>query len=84
MKEAAIVRRTDRLGRIVLPMELRKMMGIRENSSLEFFVEDDTIILKRYEQACAFCGSTGHLREYRGLKVCRACARELASSTLQP
>ncbi|MBC7338947.1 MAG: AbrB/MazE/SpoVT family DNA-binding domain-containing protein [Firmicutes bacterium] len=84
MKEPGIVRRTDRLGRIVLPTELRKMMGIHENSSLEFFVEDDKIILKRYEQVCVFCGSTSHLRDYRGLKVCRACAGELASSAPQP
>jgi AbrB family transcriptional regulator, transcriptional pleiotropic regulator of transition state genes len=49
MKATGIVRKTDQLGRIVIPMELRKKLGIGENDPLEIFVDEDMIILKKYQ-----------------------------------
>ncbi|WP_079509105.1 AbrB/MazE/SpoVT family DNA-binding domain-containing protein [Mesobacillus jeotgali] len=49
MKATGIVRKTDQLGRVVIPMELRKKLSIGENDPLEIFVDDDMIILKKYQ-----------------------------------
>jgi AbrB family transcriptional regulator, transcriptional pleiotropic regulator of transition state genes len=59
MKATGIVRKTDQLGRIVIPMELRKKMGIQENDPLEIFVDEDTIILQKYqpEKTCMVTGN---------------------------
>lgn len=59
MKATGIVRKTDQLGRIVIPMELRKKLGISENDPLEIFVDDDMIILKKYqhELTCMITGT---------------------------
>ena len=54
MKSTGIVRKVDELGRIVLPIELRRTLEIAERDSLEIYVEGSTIILKKYEPACIF------------------------------
>ena len=58
MKSTGIVRKVDELGRIVLPVECRRVMEIEDKDALEVFVEDNTIILKKYEPACIFCGES--------------------------
>ena len=57
MKSTGIVRKIDELGRLVLPIELRRTLEISDGDSLEIFVEDNTIILKKYQPACIFCGN---------------------------
>ncbi|WP_210366600.1 AbrB/MazE/SpoVT family DNA-binding domain-containing protein [Bacillus sp. REN3] len=59
MKATGIIRKTDQLGRIVIPMELRKKLGIGENDPLEIFVEEDKIILQKYQpdQTCIITGT---------------------------
>ena len=57
MKSTGIVRKVDELGRIVLPMELRRSLGIAEKDALEIYVDAEKIILKKYEPACVFCGN---------------------------
>lgn len=77
MKATGIVRKVDNLGRIVLPIELRRTMGIEVKDALEIYVDGAQIILKKYEPACIFCGeATDH--EYKGKLVCSRCAREAA------
>lgn len=77
MKSTGIIRRVDELGRIVLPIELRRNLDIEERDPIEIFLEGDRIILQKYEPACLFCGSSNDLTQYRGKNVCRACARNL-------
>lgn len=62
MKATGIVRKTDQLGRIVIPMELRKSMGIQENDPLEIFVDEDKIILQKY-QPDRTCLVTGRISQ---------------------
>lgn len=77
MKSTGIVRKVDELGRIVLPMELRKSMGIKEKDALEIFVDGDKVILKKYEPADIFTGSMDDLIEYKGKRVSKATVLEL-------
>ena len=56
MKSTGIVRQMDHLGRVVLPIELRRTLDIHEKDALEIYVDEDSIILKKYEPACIFCG----------------------------
>ncbi|MEG2377316.1 MAG: AbrB/MazE/SpoVT family DNA-binding domain-containing protein [Clostridia bacterium] len=79
MKSTGITRKIDELGRIVLPIELRRKMGIAEKDSLEIYVEGDSIILKKYEPACIFCGNARNVTTFMDKNVCASCAHELAS-----
>jgi len=78
MQSTGIVRRLDSLGRITLPMELRKSFEIGEREPLEIFTEGDKIIIKKYNPSDIFTGSCEDLVEYNGKKVSRASIRELA------
>ena len=77
MKSTGIVRKVDELGRIVLPIELRRTLDIAEKDSLEIYVEGSTIILKKYEPACIFCGDAKDVVNYKGRNICRTCLDEM-------
>ncbi len=77
MKATGIIRKVDELGRIVLPIELRRSLDIAERDELEIYLEQDRIILKKFEPACIFCGNAQNLVNYRGKNVCRKCAEEM-------
>lgn len=79
MKATGIVRRVDELGRIVLPCELRNVMHIKEKDALEVYTDGDKIILKKYEPACIFSGTTDDLIEYMGRKISIKAVREMAA-----
>ena len=79
MKATGVVRAIDSLGRIVLPIEIRKNLDINDRDSLEIFVEDDKIILKKYQPACLFCGGAESIIHYKGKLICKSCLEELAS-----
>ncbi|PHV70208.1 AbrB family transcriptional regulator [Sporanaerobium hydrogeniformans] len=78
MKSTGIVRKVDELGRVVLPIELRRNLDINEKDALEIFVDDDRIILKKYEPADIFNGSMDDLVDYKGKKVAKKTIVELA------
>ncbi len=78
MKSTGIVRKVDELGRVVLPIELRRGLDIQEKDSLEIFVDDDKIILKKYQPADIFTGSMEDLVDYKGKKVSKQTILELA------
>lgn len=78
MKSTGIVRKIDDLGRIVLPIELRKKMGIEQRDPIEIYVDSDMIILKKHETECVFCGSRKALAEYKGKHVCASCAKNIS------
>lgn len=77
MKATGIVRRLDKLGRIVIPSELRENFNIGLGAPLEIFIDDDTIILQKYEHMCALCGSKEDLTPHRDQWICRACRDEI-------
>lgn len=77
MKSTGIVRKVDELGRIVLPIELRRTLDIDIKDSIEIYVEDDKIILKKYVPACYFCNNASDLQHYKGKSICLECLEEL-------
>lgn len=77
MKSTGIVRKIDELGRVTLPIELRRNLDIDERDPVEIFVDDDSIILKKYQATCIFCGQNEGLIEYNGKSVCKACRASL-------
>ena len=78
MKPAGIVRDVDKLGRIVIPIEYRNMLGIENGDPVEILAEKDRIILRRYEEGCVFCRGTRNLIELEGKLVCADCASRVA------
>ena len=77
MKATGIVRRIDELGGVVLPIELRKTLGLKEKDPLEIYVDGTSIILKKFEPACIFCGSNDDIVIYKGKNICSECIREM-------
>lgn len=78
MKSTGVVRRIDELGRIVLPKEIRRTLGIDEKDPLEIYVEEDKIILTKYSEICTFCGQAKDLKKYKGKNVCSKCTKALS------
>ncbi len=77
MRSIGIVRNVDQLGRVVLPIELRRTFGIDISDPLEIFVDGEHIILKKYQPACMFCDNSSNLIEYKGKKICKSCLEEI-------
>ena len=77
MKSTGIIRKVDDLGRIVLPIELRRTLDIVERDELEIFMDGDQIILRKYEPACIFCASDRKLEVYNGKNICRDCIKKM-------
>ena len=77
MKATGIVRKIDELGRVVLPIELRRTMNLNERDPVEIFLDGDSIILRKYEAACLFCGGTHGLASFRDKQICKACLDQL-------
>ena len=73
MKFTGVIRPIDELGRVVLPIELRKSMNIKKKDLLEIFVEGSHIILKRHQDSCILCDSTENLVEYKNQTICKNC-----------
>ncbi|NQX48412.1 AbrB/MazE/SpoVT family DNA-binding domain-containing protein [Paenibacillus sp. 19GGS1-52] len=80
MKATGIVRKVDELGRIVIPIELRRTMGIDIKDPLEIFVDGEKIILRKYEPTCIFSGSAENLINFKGKMVSKDVLDELISS----
>lgn len=78
VKSTGIIRKIDELGRVVLPIELRRKMGIGEKDSLEIYVDGDAVILKKYEPACIFCGESKNITEYKDRNICANCIKALS------
>ena len=79
MKSTGIVRKVDELGRVVLPIALRRTLGIDEKDALEIYVDEERIVLKKYEPACVFCGNASNVQVYRGKNVCLECASAMGA-----
>ena len=79
MKSTGVVRQLDSLGRIVLPIVLRRTMDINFKDMIEIFVEDDRIVLKKYHPACIFCGDARNVVTFKDKLVCQNCMDELSA-----
>lgn len=77
MKTTGIVRKVDELGRIVLPIELRRTLDINIRDSLEIYIDGNRIILKKYEDSCIFCGSNENLVQHMEKNICQSCIKML-------
>ncbi|MCI9245675.1 MAG: AbrB/MazE/SpoVT family DNA-binding domain-containing protein [Clostridia bacterium] len=77
MKNSGITRHVDELGRIVIPIELRNKFGISEKDPMEVFVDGSTIVLKKFEPNCIFCGNSRKLSEYKDKLICQKCLQQI-------
>lgn len=77
MKSTGIVRKVDSLGRIVLPIEIRKILDIKEKDSIEIFIDTDKIVLQKYQPACVFCNSVDGIVYFNNKRVCTECIEKL-------
>ncbi len=77
MKQTGMTRKIDELGRVVLPIEIRRTMEAKTGDLLEIYVQDGAIILKKVENSCAFCSAHKDLVEFHGHWVCGKCLSEL-------
>ncbi|MBQ6634108.1 MAG: AbrB/MazE/SpoVT family DNA-binding domain-containing protein [Ruminococcus sp.] len=77
MKSTGIVRKVDGLGRIVLPIELRRTYELKIGDAVEIYTEDDKIILKKFQRTCIFCGSSEQVVEYKDRSICADCLNDI-------
>ena len=77
VKSTGIVRKVDELGRIVLPIEMRRTLDIAERDALEIYVEGSSVILKKYKPSCIFCDSSKEITDFKGKNICPKCLKEI-------
>lgn len=81
MRAIGCVRQIDKLGRLVLPSDIRKSLNIVSGlDSVEFFVDGDSVVIKKYRPACIFCGSGDDIVNYKNQTVCQSCLNDLKVS----
>lgn len=73
MKATGMVRKVDELGRVVLPIELRRTMGIDIKDAMEIYVDNNKIILQKYQPACLFCDNADNIKHYKDKMICGEC-----------
>lgn len=77
MKSTGIVRNVDDLGRIVLPIEIRRTFDLAVKDQVEIYTDNDMIILKKFQRNCVFCKNPEDIVEYKGKAVCAECMADL-------
>lgn len=77
MKATGIIRKVDELGRVVVPIELRNKLNINVKDEVEIYVDGSSIVLKKFEPNCIFCGNTKNLIEYKDKLVCQKCLENI-------
>lgn len=77
MKSTGIVRRVDELGRVVIPIELRRTLQIDEKDALEIYVDGEKIILKKYQPSCIFCGNAEGVKNFKDKNICQECMQDM-------
>lgn len=77
MKSTGIVRKVDELGRIVLPIEIRKVLDINVKDPIEIFTDDDKIVLRKYSPSCVFCGNANDIVYFNNKRICTACLEKI-------
>jgi transcriptional pleiotropic regulator of transition state genes len=77
LKSTGIVRKVDELGRIVIPIELRRTLDIEIKDPLAIYVEDDRVILMKYNPSCVFCGDAKEIINFKGKNICKSCIEKI-------
>ena len=77
MKSTGIIRKVDELCRVVIPKEIRDMLNIVEKDLMEIFIDGDSIILRKYEESCIFCGNKKNLVTYKNKLICNKCIKTI-------
>ena len=77
MKKSGIVRKLDDLGRVVIPVEMRRQLNISEKDALEIYLEDEAIVIRKHHLECIFCGSVRDVKQFKGRNVCAMCIESL-------
>lgn len=77
MTAKGIVRKMDNLGRIVVPIEMRRVLGISSKDDIEIIAEADSIVLRKYEPTCVFCKSSENIARFKSKNICAACLTDL-------
>lgn len=77
VKSTGIVRKVDELGRVVIPIELRRTLGIDIKDPVEIYVDGENIILKKYQPACIFCDKADNIVSFKGKNICKDCLDEI-------
>jgi len=80
MKSTGMTRKVDELGRVVIPIELRRTLQIEEKDPLEIYVDGEKIILRKYEPGCIFCGNADKLRNFKDKNICEDCFNLMKNS----
>ena len=80
MKSTGVVRKVDELGRIVLPIEIRKMMDINVKDAVEIFTDGDRIVLQKYQPACLFCNDADGITYFNDRRICRNCIEKIKTN----
>ncbi len=80
MKPSGDLCKLDHLGRIVIPVKVRRAFDLKDRDALELFIDEDRIILKKYIPTCVFCGTADELIDYKGKKICPGCVSELTAN----
>ena len=78
MKSTGIIRKVDELGRVVIPIEIRNQFNIAEKDPIEIYVDGSSIVLKKYEPNCIFCGNTENLINYNDKLICEDCSKKIS------
>jgi len=78
MKSTGIIRRVDELGRVVIPIEIRNKFDISEKDPIEIYVDGSSIVLRKVEPNCVFCGNSKNLNPYKDKLICSKCAKKIS------
>lgn len=77
MKSTGIVRRVDDLGRVVIPIEIRRNFDVNIGDSMEIYVDGQHVLLRKYQPQCIFCSEAKGVKNFRGKNMCPKCIEEL-------
>ena len=77
MKSTGVVRKIDEMGRVVIPKEIRRTLDIQDGDSLEIYIDQEDIILRKYQPSCVFCGNCENIEFLLGKRICRDCIEKL-------
>ena len=80
MKATGYTRDIDNVGRLVIPIDIRKAVDIKKGDKLEFFIDADSIIIRKYSPTCVFCKSSENLSPFKGNVLCKQCLEELQNN----
>ena len=83
MKKTVVKRKIDELGRVVIPIEIRNKLNISEKDPIEIYVENEKILLRKYEPSCIFCGNTKEIVNYKSKLVCQKCIKKIGEKCEQ-